>query len=343
MRSTYALLGAGLLQDADAPQPQPVVQSETGTFLLSSLQKQPQPSGREVVKREVHQELTESSRVDRDGLARARPDDRRRRAAAHPRAEDGPLPRAVRGRTAGRLAARRRRDRDRPPGLGAAHRAQGGRGARRTRRGPKPKSAAAESGRGCAAMAATAPSRHGDAGRRHGRLGRPRCPGPRRAADGREAGPPPSSQPPRSLNPDQSMRMAPPGSSSFEGAALVEHLLMEGEVRMTVADYANAVTVYSKLVDIEPRVAAYHMRLATAMVCYPQDGQARRARVLRGCPPRARQPRHPLQVGPLLQDDEGEEPGRRGVPQRRAAQPAPRLRAHGAGGCSRRRTRRSLP
>ena len=47
-------------------------------------------------------------------------------------------------------------------------------------------------------------------------------------------------------------RRRAPGASSFEGMALVEHLLMEGEVRMTVADYANAVKVYEKLVDDRP-------------------------------------------------------------------------------------------
>ncbi len=45
---------------------------------------------------------------------------------------------------------------------------------------------------------------------------------------------------------------------------------MEGEVRMTVADYANAVKVYEKLVMTAPRVAAFHLRLAVAMACYPR-------------------------------------------------------------------------
>ena len=34
--------------------------------------------------------------------------------------------------------------------------------------------------------------------------------------------------------------------------AQIEHLLMEGEVRMTVSDYANAVTVFEKLVEVAP-------------------------------------------------------------------------------------------
>jgi Flp pilus assembly protein TadD len=54
------------------------------------------------------------------------------------------------------------------------------------------------------------------------------------------------------------------------GSAQIEHLLMEGEVRMTVSDYANAVKTYAKLVDVAPMVAAHHMRLAVAMAFYPR-------------------------------------------------------------------------
>ncbi len=69
------------------------------------------------------------------------------------------------------------------------------------------------------------------------------------------------------------MPAASPGASGFEGQAQIEHLLMEGEVRMTVADYANAVKVYDKLVSLAPRVAAFHMRLAVAMACYPRTAK----------------------------------------------------------------------
>jgi Flp pilus assembly protein TadD len=73
--------------------------------------------------------------------------------------------------------------------------------------------------------------------------------------------------------PDDSIRTAAPGASAFEGQAQIEHLLMEGEVRMTVADYANAVKVYEKLVNRSPRVAAFHLRLAVAMACYPRTSK----------------------------------------------------------------------
>jgi tetratricopeptide (TPR) repeat protein len=73
--------------------------------------------------------------------------------------------------------------------------------------------------------------------------------------------------------PDASLPGAGPGSSQFEGQAQIEHLLMEGEVRMTVADYANAVKVYQKLVKAAPKVAAFHLRLAVAMACYPRTAK----------------------------------------------------------------------
>jgi Flp pilus assembly protein TadD len=63
------------------------------------------------------------------------------------------------------------------------------------------------------------------------------------------------------------------GASAFEGRAQIEHLLMEGEVRMTVADYANAVKVYEKLVTVAPKVAAFRLRLAVAMACYPRSAK----------------------------------------------------------------------
>ena len=57
------------------------------------------------------------------------------------------------------------------------------------------------------------------------------------------------------------------------GTAQVDHLLLEGEVRMTVSDYANAVKVYEKLVDMVPNVAQYRVRLAIAMAGYPRTAK----------------------------------------------------------------------
>ena len=49
----------------------------------------------------------------------------------------------------------------------------------------------------------------------------------------------------------------------------IEHLLMEGEVRMTVSDYANAYRTYAKLVDLAPDNPNYRIKLAIAMAFYP--------------------------------------------------------------------------
>src|SRR5262249_51296119 len=77
LRSTYALYASGFLQDAGAAQAaQPVIQMETGTFLLSVLRKQPDPSGREAIRQEVKDELERSSRMDRESwlkVAKAAP------------------------------------------------------------------------------------------------------------------------------------------------------------------------------------------------------------------------------------------------------------------------------
>jgi len=88
----------------------------------------------------------------------------------------------------------------------------------------------------------------------------------------REARTPDQTHPPTG-RPDDSLRTVAPGASGFEGQAQIEHLLMEGEIRMTVADYANAVKVYEKLVNTAPRVAAFHLRLAVAMACYPRTSK----------------------------------------------------------------------
>jgi tetratricopeptide (TPR) repeat protein len=53
------------------------------------------------------------------------------------------------------------------------------------------------------------------------------------------------------------------------GSSQAEYLLMEASVRMSVSDFANAVNVYARLVDLEPDVASYRFRLAVAMSHYP--------------------------------------------------------------------------
>src|SRR5512134_1064652 len=54
LRAVYALFAAGVLREADAASPvvQPVLQTDTGMFLLSALQSRPDPSLREAIRKE---------------------------------------------------------------------------------------------------------------------------------------------------------------------------------------------------------------------------------------------------------------------------------------------------
>jgi tetratricopeptide (TPR) repeat protein len=71
LRAAYALLAGGILQETAgalkvAALFEPVVQMETGTFLLSALQRRPDPSGRQAIRQEVDAELERSARLDRE-------------------------------------------------------------------------------------------------------------------------------------------------------------------------------------------------------------------------------------------------------------------------------------
>jgi tetratricopeptide (TPR) repeat protein len=88
-----------------------------------------------------------------------------------------------------------------------------------------------------------------------------------------ESEPAPSAPPAPPPPPAPSEQVAPSDGGAFSGQALIDHLLVEGEVRMTVSDYANAVRTYGRLVDAAPNVAAYRARLAIAMACYPKTAK----------------------------------------------------------------------
>jgi tetratricopeptide (TPR) repeat protein len=256
LRAVYALLAAGILREADAPEaPQPVLQPETGMFLLSALHNRPDPSLREAIRKEVEQELEHSARLDRESwlkLARTAPREELVRAleekmeryhALRDGVAEGDALRTDIDVVLGRASA----------ALRLAHQA--------------PETASAEAvlarhaSEAVAAAQRSAPPLPPPAGE-------PQTPPPgARPA----ASPPDQTFPPVGLH-EESLT-APPGSSAFEGRAQIEHLLMEGEVRMTVADYANAVKVYDKLVNIAPRVAAFHLRLAVSMACYPRTSK----------------------------------------------------------------------
>jgi tetratricopeptide (TPR) repeat protein len=274
LRATYALLTAGILRDADAAPAQPVAQTETGMFLLSALQSRPDPSLRDAIRREVEVELEHSTQLDRKAwlkiagsaprseLVRALEEKMERyHALLEGVPEDDPLRTEIevilgRASAALRLARQAPATADADAVL-ARHAEEAEAALRRT-------SAAAP------AMASTAGfdlAPEGQAGRPAARLTSPA----QQSLSGKK------SREERTLapvaRPDESIPAAPPGSTGFEGRAQIEHLLMEAEVRMNVADYANAVKVYEKLVRVAPQVAQFHLRLAVAMACYPRTAK----------------------------------------------------------------------
>jgi tetratricopeptide (TPR) repeat protein len=276
LRAVYALLAAGILREADAAAqgPQPVVQTETGMFLLSALHSRPDPSLREAIRREVQLELGHSARLDREAwlkLARTAPRDELVRALEEKMeryhalrdgvTEDDSLRTdidVILGRASSALRlARQAPESASAEALLARHAAEAAQAVRKAERpdtAPHP----------AVAPPTTPPPAEVEAP-----AGRPR---EQRGTPAPQARPPEPTRPPL-RGPDDSQLAAGPGSSQFEGQAQIEHLLMEGEVRMTVADYANAVKVYQKLVKAAPRVAAFHLRLAVAMACYPRSSK----------------------------------------------------------------------
>jgi Flp pilus assembly protein TadD len=277
LRAVFALLAAGILREADAELavPQPVVQTETGMFLLSALHNRPDPSLRDAIRREVHLELEHSARLDREAwlkLARAAPRDELVRALEDKMeryhalrdgvAVDDPLRTdidVILGRASSALRlARQAPETASAEAVLARHAAEAAAALRQVAPPPRPPEPEAVT----APKAAVAPPPASPADQPVDQT-RPAV-RPRDPAD--------QTYPPAG-RPDDSLRTAAPGASGFEGQAQIEHLLMEGEVRMTVADYANAVKVYEKLVKRAPRVAAFHLRLAVAMACYPRTSK----------------------------------------------------------------------
>jgi tetratricopeptide (TPR) repeat protein len=304
LRAVYALLAAGLLREADvqAPAPQPVMQTDTGMFLLSALQNRPDPSLRDAIRREVQQELEHSARLDREAwlkLARAAPRDEMMRALEekmeryHALRDGLSADDAIRNDIdviLGRASAAMRLARSAPETANAEavlkrHAAEAAAAVQRPPRPPSVLVPQPVASSGTPAPVAPPPGEPSpDA------LGGPTPPygtpialpppadtgpaasAPEPSAAARPVPPAEQSYPP-GRGPDQSINAAGPGASGFEGRAQIEHLLMEGEVRMTVADYANAVKVYDKLVRLAPQVAAFHLRFAVAMACYPRTAK----------------------------------------------------------------------
>jgi tetratricopeptide (TPR) repeat protein len=256
LRAVYALMAAGILREADTPAPQPVLQTETGMFLLSALQSRPDPSLRDAIRKEVQQELAHSQQLDRGAwlkVARSAPKSELVRALEEKMERYHALRDAVAEQDPLRT--------DIDVVLGRASSAL-----RLARQAPDTDTAETALGRRAAEEAAAALEAPPPTAATRAPVQPPRPPEDTHPTRGAE-------RPAGLGRPDDSLPAAPPGSSAFAGTAQVEHLLMEGEVRMTVADYANAVKVYDKLVKVAPKVAPFHLRLAVAMACYPRTAK----------------------------------------------------------------------
>jgi tetratricopeptide (TPR) repeat protein len=282
LRAAYALIAAGVLRDADiAPAAEPPVQAETGMFLLSALHHRPDPSLRDAIRKEVRQELGLSEHLDRESwlkVARTAPKTELIRALEEKMERYHALRDAVEEGDSLR--------KDLEVILGRASSAL-----RLARTAPETAPSETTAGRRAREMA-TAAMAHTDPGAA--------TPPPPLKPPPVAAAPPPTETDPelelieepeevpaappappitpappigRGPRPDDSLPGVKPGASGFSGTAQVEHLLMEGDVRMTVSDYANAVKVYEKLVKIAPKVAAFRLKLATAMACYPRTSK----------------------------------------------------------------------
>ena len=261
LRSAYALIASGLLVDSERPEADdaPSVQTETGSFLLSALQRRPDPSARDAIRQEVAGELERSAELDREKwlrVARGAPRDELVRALDEKMERYHALLDAVGDdeelRTDIELI------------LGRASSLL-----RLARQTPRPAAAEAPAAKPKDALLLT-----------------PLAAAPRAPATGPPAAPasaygtgskPPTAEP-ASLPPTPAATASPPPApappaapgATEMAANQAGYLLMEAEVRMTVADYANAVRVYAQLVELIPAVAAYRAKLAIAMACYPR-------------------------------------------------------------------------
>jgi len=252
LKAVYAFLASGVLKDADEvaeEAPQPIVQMETSTFLLSALRRQPDPSSHQAILQEVQEELARSARLDRESwlkVSRTAPreelvkalEDKMERyhALLDAVGEDQNLKNDIElilGRASSMLRLARQGPTEAAKSAAAAKPAV------------EAKPAEAPAPPAPPTSQASVPSFAGEMQVDH-------------------------------LLMEAHVRMTVSDQASvpsFAGEMQVDHLLMEAHVRMTVSDYANAVKTYAKLVDLAPNVATYRTLLAIAMACYPRTAK----------------------------------------------------------------------
>ena len=257
LRSTYALLASGVLHEAQVDDAQPVFQMETSTFLLSALRKRPDPSAHDAIRLEVQQELERSARLDREAwlrVSRTAPRDELSKAledkmehyhslldAAGDDAQLKTDIEVVLGRASSMLRLARQSGPAAPAPPAAA----------------RPAAPAERPAPVAARPAPMAPPP-------------PETP-PERIDELEEEPPAPVEASPAATAADEPRARPAPYEPSDTGPSnmAVEHLLMEGEVRMTVSDYANAVKTYGRLVDLVTNNPSFRIKLAIAMAFYP--------------------------------------------------------------------------
>jgi tetratricopeptide (TPR) repeat protein len=288
LRAAYALLASGVLREVDAgSETEPVVQMETGAFLLSTLRSDDTLSGKDALRVEVEHELQRSTDLEpsewlrlphgaskQDLILALEQKIDRFYTLLDKSADDESLKRDVE-QVLGRATVQLRQ----------AQRAK-----------------TIESAPAPAELSAVAVSQEPvvtasddsmpeididlelgleEAPEPHGADGEPPFAQPADAdqAAAEEAAAVAAVSGPEPLEPLESPRGAaaatsgPADDGAMTGTARIEHLLMEGEVRMTVGDFANAVKTYGSLVELAPDVAAYRVRLAIAMAGWPRTAK----------------------------------------------------------------------
>ena len=252
LRAVYALLASGVLTTIDAVTGEeaasPIIQLETGTFLLSALRHQPDPSAREALLEEVDGELARSAHLDREGwlkVSRTAPKDELVKALEDKMERYHMLLEAVGD------DEKLKTDVEVILGRASAMLRLARLTADATARPPEP----LVEPESTPAVPPPPPART---------VAPP--PPPAVAAPP----PPPADAVPPAPEPQPAAPEAhPPSAAAFQPTAQLEHLLLEADVRMTVSDYANAIKLYARIVDMAPQEAGYHVRLAIAMASYP--------------------------------------------------------------------------
>jgi tetratricopeptide (TPR) repeat protein len=278
LRAAYAFLASGILQETEAAQSQavlqPIVQMETSTFLLSALQRRPDKSGREVIRQEVNEELARSARLDRETWLRV--------SRQAPRDE---LIRALEGKMERYHALLEATGDDEELKtdieliLGRASSML--RLARQSAEPPAPAPAGVASEAKAATPASPAATVAAPAVEPPPAAVEPPAP-PVEIPTAVDAVDEPANEDAVAAEPAE--RAAEPEAERVSEApahepgmmaadAQIEHLLLEGSVKMTVSDYANAVTTYSRLVELAPKVANFRVRLAIAMALWPKTSK----------------------------------------------------------------------